>query len=112
MPLARAAALACPAIAVTFEPHPRAVLRPADPVFRLTDERAKLRLLAATGLAGALVLTFDKAFTLNVTNVNCSQLSPSDVVRCNFNNNTAGSNKMGIVGLDPSSTLTDVQSGA
>jgi riboflavin kinase / FMN adenylyltransferase len=60
--IARAAALKCPAVAVTFEPHPRAVLRPAEPVFRLTDETAKLRLLAATGLAGALVLTFDAAF--------------------------------------------------
>ncbi len=49
---------------------------------------------------------------LNVTNVNCSQLSSSDVVRCNFNNNKSGSNKMGIVGLDPSSTLTEVQSNA
>jgi riboflavin kinase / FMN adenylyltransferase len=60
--IARAAALKCPAIAVTFEPHPRAVLRPGEPVFRLTDEKAKLRLLAATGLAGVLVLTFDAAF--------------------------------------------------
>lgn len=60
--IARAASLNCPAIAVTFEPHPRAVLRPEEPVFRLTDETAKLRLLAATGLAGALVLTFDAAF--------------------------------------------------
>jgi riboflavin kinase / FMN adenylyltransferase len=60
--IARAAALSCPAIAVTFEPHPRAVLRPSEPVFRLADEAAKLRLLAATGLAGALVLTFDAAF--------------------------------------------------
>ena len=51
-----------PAIAVTFEPHPRNVLRPSDPVFRLTDARSKLRLLATTGLDGALVLTFDKAF--------------------------------------------------
>jgi riboflavin kinase/FMN adenylyltransferase len=60
--LARAGILKCPAIAITFEPHPRAVLRPAEPVFRLTGERAKLRLLAATGLSGVLVLTFDKAF--------------------------------------------------
>ena len=58
----RAATLGGPAIAVTFEPHPRDVLRPSDPVFRLTDARAKLRLLAATGLDGALVLTFDQAF--------------------------------------------------
>jgi len=60
--ITRARALDAPAIAVTFEPHPRAVLRPQEPVFRLTDERAKLRLLASTGLTGALVLTFDRAF--------------------------------------------------
>src|SRR5262249_14109507 len=30
-------------------------------LFRLTDERAKLRLFATTGLAGAIVLTFDAA---------------------------------------------------
>jgi riboflavin kinase/FMN adenylyltransferase len=60
--VARATALGSPAIAVTFEPHPRNVLRPSDPVFRLTDARSKLRLLATTGLDGALVLTFDKAF--------------------------------------------------
>jgi len=60
--IARAEPMAAAAIAVTFEPHPRAVLRPTAPMFRLTDATAKLRLLAATGLAGALVLTFDRAF--------------------------------------------------
>jgi riboflavin kinase/FMN adenylyltransferase len=60
--VARAAALNVAAIAVTFEPHPRNVLRPSEPVFRLTDAASKLRLLATTGLDGALVLTFDKAF--------------------------------------------------
>ena len=60
--VSRAAAFGSPAIALTFEPHPRNVLRPSDPVFRLTDARSKLRLLATTGLDGALVLTFDKAF--------------------------------------------------
>jgi riboflavin kinase/FMN adenylyltransferase len=49
-----------PAAALTFEPHPVAFLR-KEPVFRLTDERAKLRLLAATGLDGAIVLKFDAA---------------------------------------------------
>src|SRR5947209_16978437 len=58
----RAAALGVPAIAVTFEPHPRNVLRPSDPIFRLTDAKSKLRLLASTGLNGALVLTFDANF--------------------------------------------------
>ena len=50
-----------PAMAVTFEPHPRSFFSPNSPQFRLTDEAAKLRLLAGTGLAGAVVMTFDKA---------------------------------------------------
>jgi riboflavin kinase/FMN adenylyltransferase len=59
--LARAKALSRPAAALTFEPHPRRFFRPEEPLFRLTDERAKLRLLAATGLTGAIVLRFDAA---------------------------------------------------
>jgi riboflavin kinase / FMN adenylyltransferase len=57
----RAAALAKPAAVLTFEPHPRAFFKPDEPLFRLTDEAAKLRLLVATGLDGAIVLTFDAA---------------------------------------------------
>ena len=58
---ARAEALGRPAAALTFEPHPRNFFRPDAQLFRLTDERAKLRLLAATGLDGAIVLRFDAA---------------------------------------------------
>jgi riboflavin kinase / FMN adenylyltransferase len=58
---ARAHTLGRPAAALTFEPHPRSVLRPQEPLFRLTDERAKLRLFAAAGLSGAIVLNFDAA---------------------------------------------------
>ncbi|HEY0219861.1 MAG TPA: bifunctional riboflavin kinase/FAD synthetase [Afipia sp.] len=50
-----------PALAVTFEPHPRSFFSPGAPHFRLTDEAAKLRLLAGTGLDGAAVLNFDAA---------------------------------------------------
>src|ERR1700722_9929473 len=50
-----------PALALTFEPHPRLVFSPNTPQFRLTDEAAKLRLLAGTGLAGSVGMTFDKA---------------------------------------------------
>jgi len=50
-----------PALALTFEPHTRAYFRPDEPFFRLSDEAAKLRLLAATGLDGVLVLPFDAA---------------------------------------------------
>src|SRR5499433_4535923 len=57
--LARARALGRPAAALTFEPHPRSFFRPQEPLFRLTDDRAKLRLFAGTGLDGAIVLTFD-----------------------------------------------------
>src|SRR5712664_1269550 len=49
-----------PALAVTFEPHPRSFFSPNSPQFRLTDEAGKLRLLAATGLDGAVIMTFDK----------------------------------------------------
>ncbi|AUC99237.1 bifunctional riboflavin kinase/FAD synthetase [Bradyrhizobium sp. SK17] len=59
--LAMSKARGVPALAVTFEPHPRSFFSPNTPQFRLTDETNKLRLLAATGLAGAVVMTFDKA---------------------------------------------------
>jgi riboflavin kinase/FMN adenylyltransferase len=47
--------------ALTFTPHPRLFLRPQEPLFQLSSERDKLRLLAATGLDGAIVMTFDGA---------------------------------------------------
>jgi riboflavin kinase / FMN adenylyltransferase len=50
-----------PALALTFEPHPRRFFSPNTPQFRLSDETAKLRLLAGTGLSGAVVMTFDRA---------------------------------------------------
>jgi riboflavin kinase/FMN adenylyltransferase len=59
--LARARALGRPAAALTFEPHPRSFFRPQVPLFRLTDEHAKLRLFAGAGLDGAIVLKFDAA---------------------------------------------------
>jgi riboflavin kinase/FMN adenylyltransferase len=47
--------------ALTFVPHPRLFFRPQDALFQLSSERDKLRLLAATGLDGAIVMTFDAA---------------------------------------------------
>ncbi|MFL5065449.1 MAG: bifunctional riboflavin kinase/FAD synthetase [Xanthobacteraceae bacterium] len=58
---ARAATLGALAAVLTFEPHPRIFFKPDEPLFRLTDETNKLRLLAATGLTGAVVMTFDAA---------------------------------------------------
>src|SRR5271168_3649550 len=57
----RARGLGKPAGVLTFEPHPRDFFNPGEPLFRLTDEAVKLRLLAANGLDGAVVLTFDAA---------------------------------------------------
>lgn len=59
--LRRARATGKPAAVLTLEPHPRSYFRPDAKLFRLSDERQKLRLLAATGLDGALVLTFNAA---------------------------------------------------
>jgi riboflavin kinase/FMN adenylyltransferase len=57
----RAKAAHRPAAVLTFEPHPRTFFRPDEPSFHLTSEQAKLRLLAATRLDGAVLLTFDAA---------------------------------------------------
>jgi riboflavin kinase / FMN adenylyltransferase len=57
----RARALGRKTAALTFTPHPRLFLRPQDTLFQLSSERDKLRLLAATGLDGAFVMTFDAA---------------------------------------------------
>jgi riboflavin kinase / FMN adenylyltransferase len=59
--MGRAQAARRPAAVLTFEPHPRTFFRPDEPSFHLTSEAAKLRLLAATGLDGAIVLTFNAA---------------------------------------------------
>src|SRR6202171_4924431 len=58
--LQMARAHARPALAVTFEPHPRRFFSPNSPQFRLTDETGKLRLLAGTGLAGAVGVGFEQ----------------------------------------------------
>lgn len=51
-----------PALALTFEPHPRTVFRPQAPVFRLTPLAAKARLMAALGLDGLVVADFNPGF--------------------------------------------------
>ncbi len=57
----RAKAAGKPSAVLTLEPHPRSYFRADEKLFRLTDERQKLRLLAATGLDGAVVLSFNAA---------------------------------------------------
>jgi riboflavin kinase/FMN adenylyltransferase len=59
--IARARQAGRAALALTFEPHPRRFFLPQAPGFTLTPEPIKLRLFAATGLDGAVVLRFDAA---------------------------------------------------
>ncbi|MDP2410725.1 MAG: bifunctional riboflavin kinase/FAD synthetase [Pseudolabrys sp.] len=49
------------AAVLTFSPHPRLYFRPQDALFELSSGRNKLRLLAGTGLDGAIVMPFDAA---------------------------------------------------
>lgn len=55
-----AAAEKRPVIALTFEPHPRTLFKPGSPVFRLTPEPDKARVLQAFGLDGVTVLDFTR----------------------------------------------------
>lgn len=48
---------------------------------------------------------------VDATNADCDTLPPADVVRCNFNENTPGSNPMGIVGMSDTGTNATVQGG-
>lgn len=48
------------AAALTFEPHPRTIFRPEQPVFRLTPEPIKVALLADLGLVPSFVVPFDR----------------------------------------------------
>jgi riboflavin kinase / FMN adenylyltransferase len=59
--LTRGRALGRKVAALTFTPHPRRFFRPQEPLFNLSSDRDKLRLLAATGLDGAVMMTFDAA---------------------------------------------------
>ncbi|RYZ55663.1 MAG: gliding motility-associated C-terminal domain-containing protein [Sphingobacteriales bacterium] len=60
-----------------------------------------------------LNLTDDYDFAvLNVTNVPCTGLTSSNVIRCNFNNNQPGSNVNGIVGLNTTSGSNFTTAGA
>jgi riboflavin kinase/FMN adenylyltransferase len=58
----RATALGVPALALTFEPHPRRVFRPDDPPFRLSPFRVKARHIEDLGIATLVVLHFDDVF--------------------------------------------------
>ena len=48
-----------PAAVLTFEPHPRSFFKPDAPLFRLTPEAVKAKLLARFGMDAMIVLPFD-----------------------------------------------------
>ncbi|MEM1317219.1 MAG: bifunctional riboflavin kinase/FAD synthetase [Pseudomonadota bacterium] len=49
-----------PALALSFEPHPRTLFKPESPVFRLTDEAQKAAVLEAFGMDALLSLPFTR----------------------------------------------------
>jgi riboflavin kinase/FMN adenylyltransferase len=57
--IAEARSLSARAVAITFDPHPEQVLRPAKAPRLLTPIDERIRLLAATGIDAVVVLTFD-----------------------------------------------------
>ncbi|MCO6186978.1 bifunctional riboflavin kinase/FAD synthetase [Rhizobium sp. L1K21] len=53
----------CPALVLTFEPHPRSVFNPDKPVFRITPAPLKARLIEALGYHCVVEYPFDRSFS-------------------------------------------------
>lgn len=60
----RARLLGAPAVAVTFDPHPLALLRPQQAPKLITPVPERLRLLEQTGIDATLVAPFTREFSL------------------------------------------------
>ena len=69
--VAEARACGAQAVAVSFDPHPETVLRPAQAPKMLTPVSERLRLLAGTGVDSVVLLPFDRAL---------AQVAPRDFV--------------------------------
>lgn len=52
-----------PALVLTFEPHPRTVFQPDQPVFRLTPAPLKAHLLEGMGFAAVIEYPFNRQFS-------------------------------------------------
>src|SRR5690606_14332587 len=48
---------------------------------------------------------------IDITDVGCENMTSANVVACNFNNNNAGSNVNGVIGLNSTSTISYVLGG-
>lgn len=57
-----AATNSVPALVLTFEPHPRTVFRPEQPVYRITPSAMKAILLQAEGFDAVIEQHFDRVF--------------------------------------------------
>ncbi len=60
--LVEASRLGAPPLVLTFEPHPRTVFRPEDPLFVLTPPPMKARLLGELGFAALVEQPFTRSF--------------------------------------------------
>jgi len=72
-------------VVLSFEPHPRTVFRPDQPVFRLTPAPMKAMVLGQLGFDAIVEQTFDKAFSSQsaedfVTGILCGRLGVHHVV--------------------------------
>jgi riboflavin kinase/FMN adenylyltransferase len=72
-------------VVLTFEPHPRTVFRPDQPVFRLTPAPMKAAILGRLGFDAVVEQPFDKAFSARsaedfVTQILCGRLGVHHVV--------------------------------
>ncbi len=74
-----------PALVLTFEPHPRSVFKPDQPVFRITPAPLKARILEALGFQGVVEYPFSRDFSQRsaqdfVQSILIDWLGVSDVV--------------------------------
>ena len=52
----------CPALVLTFEPHPRQLFQPDRPLFRITPAPLKAHILRALGFDGVIEMPFTREF--------------------------------------------------
>ncbi len=83
--LEKADSASAPALALTFEPHPRTVFRPEFPVFRLSPAPVKAKLLQELGFEAVIEYPFSQSFAGRsaeafVTDVLVGELGISGVV--------------------------------
>lgn len=69
------------ALAITFEPHPEQIFRPAEPTQRLTTPAEKAALLAASGVDAVAILPFSAEFARQTAEGFVAQLVAATALR-------------------------------